>query len=117
MFHQTTMAPRRERRIKEYIELNIAESERLKKLYKVIGLSDAHFRRQFKASFGETSSVYIMRRRAEIACELMKTTSFPSYRIAIECGFYDGVHFAKYFRRIMGVNPSTWRKEHATSMQ
>jgi AraC family transcriptional regulator len=116
MFHQTTMATRRERRIMEYIELNIAESERMKRLFKVVGLSDAHFRRQFKASFGETPSAYIMRRRAEIACELMKTTNFHCYRIAAECGFYDGVHFAKLFRKVMGVNPTIWRREHATQV-
>ena len=117
MFHQTTMAPRTERRIKEYIELNIAKSERMKHLFKVVGVTGAHFRRQFKASFGETSSAYIMRRRAEMACELMKTTNFHCYRIAAECEFYDGVHFAKMFRKVMGVNPTVWRKEHATQMQ
>jgi AraC family transcriptional regulator len=116
MFH-TVLVGYKQHKVRAYIEEHLTEVIKLSELCAVANLSEVHFHRVFKETFGMTPYAYILKRRIEFACDMLKTTSFPSYRIATECGFYDISHFSKYFRRIIGQSPAEWRNGHAATMQ
>ncbi len=107
----------KERRIQEYIEANLAEPIRISALCAIVELSAEQFNRLFRRRFSTSPYDYVLRQRVELACQLLEESDYPSYRIAVECGFYDGARFAKSFRRITGMVPMEWRKQCNTHGQ
>lgn len=99
------------RRVKAYIEENLTSTKSVRELAEIAGLSVPHFSRCFKASFGETPSGYITRRRVKRAQLLLQTTQAPLSQIALVCGFADQPHFTRRFRKTVGMAPNTWRRE------
>jgi transcriptional regulator GlxA family with amidase domain len=79
-----------------------------------VQLSNAHFFRAFKASFGTTPAAYIMRQRIRLAQSLMVSTSYPLSQVALECGMCDQSHLCRAFRRVVGNTPSQWRRQFAS---
>jgi AraC-like DNA-binding protein len=41
----------------------------------------------------------------------MLSSGAPLSQIALDCGLCDQAHFTRVFRRIVGMNPSIWRRE------
>jgi len=97
------------RRVREYIDAHLDENVGLEVLASLAGLSVHHFARAFRQSVGEPPHAYILRRRIERARELVKQTDQPLSQIALAVGFSDHSHFARHFRRLVGVTPSTAR--------
>jgi len=108
----TAMVHYKQSKVRSYIEEHLTEPMKMGDLYEIAKMGHTYFNRLFKVTFGVTPGDYVLKRRIDFACELMRTTSFPNYRIAIECGFTDGTYFARRFRKIMGVGPMEWRKEN-----
>jgi AraC-like DNA-binding protein len=73
------------------------------------GLSVFHFARAFRQSFGMPPHSYLLRRRIERADRLLEQTELSLSEIALSTGFSDQSHFAKHFRRLTGMTPSTAR--------
>jgi len=73
------------------------------------GLSIHHFARAFRQSVGEPPHSYVLRRRIERAQEMLKQTDQPLAEIALAVGFSDHSHFARHFRRLVGVTPGAAR--------
>lgn len=100
-------------RLKAYIDANLGSAIAASDLTAVVNLSASHFFRSFKESFGEAPFAYIARKRIERAQDMMRTTGEPLSQIALACGLCDQSHFTRTFRRIVGMNPNAWRREHA----
>jgi len=47
-------------------------------------------------------------RRAQV---IMLNTREPLSRVALDCGMYDQAHFARVFRKVVGISPSLWRRQ------
>lgn len=97
------------RRLREYIDSHLDENIGLDTLAGTAGLSVHHFARAFRQSFGEPPHSYVLRRRIERAQEMLKQTDQPLSEIALAVGFSDHSHFARHFRRLVGVTPSAAR--------
>src|SRR5262245_28465308 len=97
------------RRVREYIDSHLDENIGLDVLAGLAGLSVHHFARAFRQSVGEPPHGYILGRRIERAQEMLKQTDQPLSEIALAVGFSDHSHFARHFRRHVGVTPSTAR--------
>lgn len=97
-----------------FIEKNLHRNIALTDLSAVARLSRAHFSRSFKLAFGEPPHAYVIRRRLERACHLMRVGPESLSEIALNAGFSDQAHLARHFRRIFGQCPSVWRREHET---
>jgi AraC family transcriptional regulator len=97
-------------RVREYIESNIAQSIRVTDLSALVFRTAAHFSRAFKRSFGQTPHAYVLRRRIEVASQLMIESSTPLSQIALKCGFNDQAHLCKQFRKHTGATPAAWRR-------
>ena len=76
-------------------------------------MSQAHFTRTFRATFGETPHRYLQRRRVERAMELLRETDRPVTDICFSVGFNSLGTFTRTFREIVGEPPSTYRARFA----
>jgi transcriptional regulator GlxA family with amidase domain len=72
-------------------------------------MSEAHFSRSFRATFGETPHRYLQRRRVERAMWLLRSTSRPVTDVCLDVGFTSLGTFSRTFRDIVGESPSTYR--------
>jgi AraC family transcriptional regulator len=97
-------------RVREHIERNIAEAIRVSDLSALVFRTEAHFSRTFKRSFGLSPHAYVLRRRIELASQLMIESSTPLSQIALRCGFNDQAHLSKRFRKHTGATPAAWRR-------
>jgi AraC family transcriptional regulator len=99
------------RRLRSYIEENLDSTIRAADLAGLVRLSTSYFFRAFRNTFGETSVAYIMKRRMRRAQELMLKSRVSLSQVALECGMCDQAHFSRTFRRIVGTNPTVWRRQ------
>jgi AraC family transcriptional regulator len=97
-------------RVREYVERNLAQAIRVSDLSALVFRTAAHFSRAFKRSFGLTPHAYVLRRRIELASQLMVESNMPLSQIALRCGFNDQAHLCKRFRKHTGATPAAWRR-------
>jgi AraC-like DNA-binding protein len=78
----------------------------------VAHVSEAHFSRSFKATFGETPHRYLQRRRVERSMFLLRETDRSITDICFDVGFMSLGTFSRTFREIIGETPSAYRDGH-----
>jgi AraC-like DNA-binding protein len=78
-------------------------------LAQVASVSEAHFIRTFKATFGETPHRYLQRRRVERAMFMLRESDRSVTDICLEVGFTSLGTFSRTFRDIVQVTPSEYR--------
>ncbi|TPG52066.1 AraC family transcriptional regulator [Sphingomonas glacialis] len=100
------------RRVRAFVDANLAETVSIGQLARLVDLSSSHFSRAFKRSTGDTPYEFIMRRRAERARILMLGTSDSLSQIARKCGFADQAHLTRLFKRFLGQTPMRWKRAH-----
>jgi AraC-like DNA-binding protein len=105
------------RKVTAHVEANLSRRIRIREIAQILGLSDGHFCRAFKCSFGATPREYVLRRRIEASQALMLTTPESLGSIALKCGMCDQQHFTRSFHRIVGQTPSMWRRSRRDSLQ
>ena len=93
----------------DYIEARLATDLSLGELSACVAMSKYHFLRTFKQMFGMTPHQYILGRRLRTAAAALRATREPVARVALDQGFGDLSTFNHYFRRVMGVTPTTYR--------
>ncbi|MET7457937.1 AraC family transcriptional regulator [Streptomyces sp. NPDC005574] len=79
-------------------------------LARIAHVSEAHFTRTFRATFGETPHRYLQRRRVERAMSLLRETDRKVTDICFEVGFGSPATFSRTFRDIVGRSPREYRK-------
>ncbi|HEV2963389.1 MAG TPA: AraC family transcriptional regulator, partial [Candidatus Angelobacter sp.] len=98
-----------------YVEANYAEKISMATAARLCHLSPFQFSRRFKMKNGLTFRDFVLRLRIERAAKLMKDSGVSVTEAAFGVGFNDLSHFARMFRRQMGVPPSLYRKESQPS--
>jgi transcriptional regulator GlxA family with amidase domain len=78
-------------------------------------ISEAHFIRMFRATFGETPHRYLQRRRVERAMYLLRESDRSVTDICMETGFASLGTFSRTFKEIVGTSPSEYRANGRTS--
>jgi AraC-like DNA-binding protein len=76
------------------------------------GLSVSQFERVFRTSFGSSPRQYLVRIRIEASARALAEGDQTITAIAHAFGFYDHAHFTRSFRKVMGITPSAYRREH-----
>jgi len=79
-------------------------------LARIACVSEAHFIRTFRATFGETPHRYLQRRRVERAMFLLRETDRSVTDICFDIGFNSLGTFSRTFRAIVGEPPSAYRR-------
>ena len=72
-------------------------------------MSEAHFIRTFRATFGETPHRYLQRRRVERSMFMLRETERSVTEICFDVGFSSLGTFSRTFRAIVGRSPSAYR--------
>jgi AraC-like DNA-binding protein len=100
------------KRATEYMMANLAEPICLADIAAATGLSRMHFAAQFRAATGLRPHEYLIRRRIELAQELLLTSRHSLVEIALDVGFRTQAHFTTVFGRFVGETPSVWRQRN-----
>jgi AraC-like DNA-binding protein len=79
-------------------------------LARMVHVSEAHFIRTFRATFGETPHRYLQRRRVERSLFLLRETDRSVTEICLEVGFTSLGTFSRTFREIVGEPPTAYRR-------
>ncbi|MDR6290252.1 AraC-like DNA-binding protein [Inquilinus ginsengisoli] len=108
------LAPWQQHKIDRYLRKHLERPLSVEMLAGQISLSVSHFCRAFKASFGTTPHMHIIRLRLDLARHLMLTTEDPLSHIALACGLANQAHLSRLFRRWVGEPPSAWRRRNLT---
>ena len=103
-------------RIREYIDAHVADPLHVADLGGLLQLSEAHFSRSFRRTFGESPHAFLIRRRLQRAEQYMLNTGASLSDIAHHCGFTDQAHLSKHFRQYTGSTPASWRRARRVSM-
>jgi len=101
---------RRMLRARDLMDRAYAQPLDVRALARSAHVSDAHFIRTFRATFGETPHRYLQRRRVERTMFLLRTTDVPVTDVCVETGFTSLGSFSRTFRRIVGESPTTYRR-------
>ncbi len=94
----------------EYINEHLDRDLSLEEIATKLDMSQFYFCRLFKKSTGLTPHRYLIRQRVEKSKQLLKQTELNINEIAIECGFANPSHFAKWFRQFTGISPRQFRQ-------
>lgn len=78
-------------------------------LARIAYVSEAHFIRTFRATFGETPHRYLQRRRVERAMFMLRESDRTVTEICFDVGFMSLGTFSRTFRDIVGCSPSAYR--------
>jgi transcriptional regulator GlxA family with amidase domain len=79
-------------------------------LARIACVSEAHFIRTFRATFGETPNRYLQRRRVERAMFLLRESTRSVTDICMDVGFSSLGTFSRVFSSIVGESPSAYRR-------
>jgi transcriptional regulator GlxA family with amidase domain len=101
---------RRMLRARDTMDREYAAALDIARLAKIAIVSEAHFIRTFKATFGETPHRYLQRRRVERAMFLLWQTDRSVTEVSLDVGFSSLGTFSRTFRAIVGESPSEYRK-------
>ena len=78
-------------------------------LARIALVSEAHFIRTFRDTFGETPHRYLQRRRVERSMFLLRETDRSVTDICLDVGFTSLGTFSRTFRDIVGQSPTDYR--------
>jgi AraC-like DNA-binding protein len=106
----TEESNRRMLRARDAMDRAYPEALDIAALARITHVSEAHFIRTFRATFGETPHRYLQRRRVERAMFLLRGTGRSVTEICFEVGFTSLGTFSRTFRDIVGEPPSIYRK-------
>jgi AraC-like DNA-binding protein len=97
---------RRIDRAREAIEANISGDLTLAALADIAGMSTRHFCRAFRQATGFSPHEYIVRRRVDHACDLVRTGQLSLADVSSIVGFASHAHMTATFQRVLGCSPS-----------
>ena len=111
MSRATEEQNRRLLRARDAMDRSYAEELDIRRLAAVAHVSEAHFIRTFRDTFGETPHRYLQRRRVERAMFLLRQTDRSVTEICFDVGFASLGTFSRTFTEIVGRTPSVYRSE------
>jgi AraC-like DNA-binding protein len=92
---------------RDILEDRMSEPVGLDELAASSALSRFHLVRSFAKQFGLPPHAYQIHVRIKHACRLLRS-GMPCAMVASSVGFADQSHFARHFKKIMGVSPSIY---------
>jgi transcriptional regulator GlxA family with amidase domain len=101
---------RRMLRARDAMDRAYAEPLDVAALAQIANVSEAHFIRTFRATFGETPHRYLQRRRVERAMFLLRATDRSVTDVCLDVGFNSLGTFSRSFQVIVGEAPTTYRE-------
>jgi AraC-like DNA-binding protein len=103
------------RRVRDRIDREYAQPLDVEALARGVHMSAGHLSRQFKLAYGESPYAYVMTRRIERAMALLRGGDLSVTDVCFAVGCSSLGTFSTRFTELVGVPPSTYRKQAARS--
>ena len=97
------------RRAHEMIKARFLEHLTLKDIAADVGVHPVTLAREFRHHYQCTVGEIIRRERIGFACRELVRSGKPLADVAISSGFYDQSHFARTFKKTVGITPTQYR--------
>jgi AraC family transcriptional regulator len=94
------------KRVLDHIGDNLIDDLSLSQLAAIAGMSPHYFAEMFKQSTGRAPHQYVLLRRIERAKERLRDAKCSVIEAALAAGFQNPSHFARMFRKFVGISPS-----------
>ncbi|MFY9916387.1 MAG: helix-turn-helix transcriptional regulator [Nocardioidaceae bacterium] len=101
------------RRVRDRIDREYAQPLDVESLATDAHMSAGHFSRAFKLAYGESPYAYLMTRRIERAMALLRRGDLSVTDVCFAVGCASLGTFSTRFTELVGVPPSTYRREAA----
>ena len=98
-------------RVLEYIDDNLADDLSLSELAAVAGMSPHYFAELFRTSTGHPPHRYVLLQRIERAKQVLSDARCSVLEVGFDIGFQNSSHFARVFRKFVGMSPSQFRNQ------
>jgi AraC-like DNA-binding protein len=105
------------RRVRDRIDREFTQPLDVEALARGAHMSAGHLSRQFKLAYGESPYSYLMTRRIERAMALLRHGELSVTEVCFAVGCSSLGTFSTRFTELVGVPPSTYRREASRSMQ
>lgn len=115
-FAKGGLAPWQLRRVKDYAMSRLDSDMSLAELAGVAGLSQFHFCRAFKQTTGLSPHRWLQMQRIERAKEMLAKADARIIEIGLSVGYANPSHFARIFRRELGLTPREFKKQLSSSL-
>jgi AraC family transcriptional regulator len=99
------MSAAQARRVLEFMRANLGASISISSLAAHAAISEAHFARAFRATYGEPPHRLLLRWRLQWAQRLIEKDRLSAAEAAIVAGFCDQAHLTNAMRKHFGVTP------------
>ncbi len=94
------------KRVLDYIGDNLCGDLSLPQLAAIAGMSPHYFAELFRQSTGSAPHQYVLLQRIERAKERLSDPNRSIIEVALDAGFQNPSHFARMFRKFVGISPS-----------
>ena len=101
------------RRVRDRIDREYAEPLDVEALARGAHMSAGHLSREFRRAYGESPYSYVMTRRIERAMALLRRGDLSVTEVCFEVGCSSLGTFSSRFSDLVGMPPSTYRREAA----
>nr|Q51872.1 RecName: Full=Probable transcriptional regulator LumQ [Photobacterium leiognathi]AAA87846.1 LumQ [Photobacterium leiognathi subsp. mandapamensis] len=95
--------------IDNYIEQHLQKKISVAELSSVAFLAQSQFYALFKSQMGITPHQYVLRKRLDLAKQLIAERQKPLSQVAQLCGFSSQSSFSQAFRRLYGMSPTRYQ--------
>jgi len=95
----------------DYMDAHLTEKTTISELAALVDLTRFHFIRSFKQTTGMPPHQFMIRRRIDLAKELLAGRDATIADVAAKVGFNSAIQLTRAFRRIVGTTPSTFRRD------
>src|SRR5437870_3299807 len=104
------------RRVRDRMDREYARPLDVEALARGVNMSAGHLSREFRLAFGESPYSYLMTRRIERAMALLRRGDLSVTEVCFEVGCQSLGTFSTRFTELVGMPPSTYRRQetHAT---
>lgn len=100
-------------RVAAYLTEHMEQHITIAELAREFSVSESHLKAIFKGVYGVAVSSYGRIQKMQSAAQLLIHTDRPVAEIAREFGYTNAAKFTTAFQKIMGENPSEYRKAHS----
>ncbi len=104
-------AVQRLQRVMQVVRADLTHPWTVRELATAANLSQAQLFRRFRQRMGTTPVDWLRHERINAAKPLLVVSDEQVGRIAARCGYPDPFHFARDFKKLVGVTPSEFRRQ------
>ncbi|MBW4080253.1 helix-turn-helix domain-containing protein [Paenibacillus sp. S150] len=94
-----------------YIEEHFLQPITLQSMADMAYMSTCQFLRVFTRNYQTTPMDYVIRKRLDYSCTLLRSPDLSIPQVAMDSGFHDQNYYSRQFRNIFNCTPSAYREK------